>query len=67
MSDVEGLNIEVVGEYLGTDTACGLNWFVHNHEADWFPNLLQIHRTTLFPKSTNSSNMATCVSGSTLH
>jgi len=53
LSDAEVLTIEVVGEFLGIDTDRGLYRYFRRHFGAWFPDLLEIHRTTFLRQAAN--------------
>ena len=46
LCDSEVITIEVVGEFLGLDEDTELFAYFRCHYAHFFPNLLQVHRTT---------------------
>jgi DDE family transposase len=53
LSDSEVLTIEIVGEFLGLDTDKGIYGYFRRHYAQWFPALLEIHRTTFARQAAN--------------
>lgn len=53
LSDSEVLTMEVVGEYLGIDTAAGLYRHSRAHYGDWFPALTRVDRTTFARQAAN--------------
>ncbi len=53
LSDSEVLTIEIVGEFLGIDTDKALYLFFRRHYAQWFPALLEVHRTTFARQAAN--------------
>ena len=53
LSDAEVLTIEIVGEFLGLDTDKALYGYFRRHYAEWFPALLEIHRTTFCRQAAN--------------
>jgi hypothetical protein len=53
LSDAEVLTIEVVGEFLGIDTDKALYHYFRRHYSEWFPALLEIHRTTFARQAAN--------------
>jgi len=53
LSDAEVLTIEIIGEFLGLDTDKALYRYFRRHYAQWFPALLEIHRTTFCRQAAN--------------
>jgi Transposase DDE domain len=53
LSDAETLTIEVVGEFLGIDTAKGLHRFFSRHYPHFFPSVGKLHRTTFSRQAAN--------------
>jgi hypothetical protein len=53
LSDSEVITMEIVGEFLGIDTDKGLYLFFKRHYGDWFPAILNIHRTTFTRQAAN--------------
>jgi hypothetical protein len=53
LSDSEVLTIEIVGEFLGMDTDEALYRYFRRHYAEWFPALLEVHRTTFTRQAAN--------------
>jgi hypothetical protein len=53
ISDAEILTIEVVGIWLGLVTDKALFLYFQRHYGDWFPGLVDIHRTTFVRQSAN--------------
>lgn len=53
LSDSEVITMEIVGEFLGIDTDKGLYLFFKRHYGDWFPAILDIHRTTFTRQAAN--------------
>ena len=53
LSDAEVLTIEIVGEFLGTDTDKAIHLFFRRHYAEWFPALREVHRTTFARQAAN--------------
>jgi hypothetical protein len=53
LSDSEVLTIEVVGEFLELDTDKGIYFYFRRHYGEWFPALLEIHRTTFARQAAN--------------
>jgi hypothetical protein len=53
LSDSEVLTIEIVGEFLGLDTDKELYRYFRRHYAQWFPALVEIHRTTFCRQAAN--------------
>lgn len=51
--DSEVLTMEVVGEFLGIDTDRGIYLYFRRHYAEWFPALLEVHRTTFARQAAN--------------
>jgi hypothetical protein len=50
LSDAEVLTIELVGEFLGLDTDEAIFRYFREHYGQWFPALLEVHRTTSFAR-----------------
>lgn len=53
ISDAEILTIEVVGIWLGLVTDKALFLYFQRHYGEWFPGLVDIHRTTFVRQSAN--------------
>lgn len=53
LSDSEVLTIEVVGEFLGSDTDTGRYRYFRQHYRDWFPALARIDRSTFARQAAN--------------
>jgi hypothetical protein len=53
LRDSEVLTMEIVGEFLGIDTDSGIFTHFRRYYADWFPALLQVHRTTFTRQAAN--------------
>lgn len=53
LADSEVLTMEVVGEYLGLDRDTALFAYFRREHPDWFPRLLQVHRTTVVRQAAN--------------
>ena len=53
LSDSEVMTMEIVGEFLGIDTDCGIYGYFRRHYIDWFPALDQVHRTTFVRQAAN--------------
>ncbi len=53
LSDSEVITMEVVGEFLGIDTDKGLYTYFKRHYGEWFPALLEVHRTTFARQAAN--------------
>ncbi len=53
MSDAEVITIEIIGEYLGLSKETQLFHHFRHHYSEMFPNLLEIHRTTLTRQMAN--------------
>lgn len=53
LSDSEVITMEVVGEFLGIDTDKGIYEFFSRHYPEWFPQLLEVHRTTFARQAAN--------------
>jgi hypothetical protein len=61
LSDSEVLTIEVVGEFLGIDTDLALYRYFRRHYGEWFPALLEIHRTTFARQAANLCKLKECL------
>lgn len=57
MDDREVITIEIVGEFLGLDTDEGIYRYFSRHYAEWFPALVQVHRTTFARQAANLWSM----------
>jgi hypothetical protein len=53
LADSEVLTMEVVGEFLGLDRDTVLVAYFRRDHPDWFPGLLQVHRTTFARQAAN--------------
>jgi hypothetical protein len=53
LRDSEVLTMEIVGEFLGIDTDCGIFMHFRRYYADWFPALLRVDRTTFTRQAAN--------------
>lgn len=53
LRDSEVLTIEVLGEFLGTDTESSMFTHFYRYYADWFPGLRKIHRTSFTRQAAN--------------
>ncbi len=53
LADSEVVTIEVVGEFLGLDTDCGLYDYFRRHYGHLFPKLRLVHRTTFLRQAAN--------------
>lgn len=53
MSDAEVITLEIIGEYLGLDKENQLFSYFRRHHQELFPQLKQIHRTTLTRQMAN--------------
>jgi hypothetical protein len=47
LSEAEILTMEIVGEFLGIDTAKGIYRYVRRHYAEWFPALRKVLSRTV--------------------
>src|SRR3712207_5313303 len=53
LSDSEVLTIEIVGEFFWLDTDKALYRYFRRHYAEWFPALVETHRTTFCRQAAN--------------
>ena len=53
LSDSEVITMEVVGEFLGIDTDKAIYEYFKRHYPEWFPRLLEVHRTTFARQAAN--------------
>jgi hypothetical protein len=53
LADSEVLTVEIVGEFLGLDTARGLHAYFRRHFGHLFPGLRAVHRTTFARQAAN--------------
>lgn len=53
LADAEVLTMTVVGEFLGLDQDVAIDRYFRHDHPDWFPGLLQVHRTTFARQAAN--------------